>query len=284
MARVKPPTVAVSQGVQCQLLILRRRDNDGSLGPVIPYLIRTYEIDTNMVEILSLTQYLDLGTLLIVGAARQILAHVLRFWLPPLPLYAVTFFLISLGQAYNDTHANNFVSTLPAAHRSLGFIHAMYMAGCLVGPLIATAVASANTHSQWNLFYAFPLGIGVANLALVAIAFRDRFEWMAQVRPAGPSTHEGRGKAAWAEIRATLSTRGVWLLGLFSFFFLGATITASGTATGAILSLFTLTRLRVDGGVSGDCAGGGHEEHRGINVGSRIFAPEIRSSAIGKVF
>ena len=174
-----------------------------------------------------------MGSLLSVGAALQILAHVLRVWLPPLPLYAVTFLLASLGQAYNDTHANNFVSTLRAAHRSLGFIHAMYMAGCLLGPLIATAVASANPHSQWNLFYAFPLGIGVANLALVAVAFRDRFAGMAQVRPSGRLDDEGRGKAAWTEIRATLSTPGVWLLSLFFFFFLGASITAGGTVTRA---------------------------------------------------
>lgn len=179
----------------------------------------------------SVIQYLDLGSILSVGASLQILAHVLRIWLPPLPLYAVTFFLASLGQAYNDTHANIFVSALPGAHRSLGFIHAMYMAGCLVGPLIATAVASANADSKWNLFYAFPLGIGVINLALVAIAFRDRFAWIVQAHSPDRSNDEGRGKAAWEEIQATLATPGVWLLSLFFFFFLGALITAGGTRT-----------------------------------------------------
>ncbi|KAJ5925392.1 Major facilitator superfamily domain general substrate transporter [Penicillium verhagenii] len=161
--------------------------NDGSLGSLIPYIIRSYDIGTNMVAVLYgvtffgwffaalsnsfIVRYLDLGALLSLGAALQILAHVLRTWLPPFPLYAVTFLLASLGQALNDTHANTFVSSQRGAHRWLGFIHAMYMAGCL------SALA---------------------------------------------------GKNALREIKTTLSTPGVWLLSLFFFFFLGASITAGG--------------------------------------------------------
>jgi hypothetical protein len=138
-------------------------------------------------------------------------------------LYAVTFFLASLGQAYNDTHANTFVSSLPNAHRYLGFIHAMYMAGCLVGPFVATAVASANAEPKWALFYLFPVGMGVLNFVLVGAAFRDRMD--------GPGVLSGEGgasRSALREIRDTLSTPGVWLVSLFFFFFLGAAITASG--------------------------------------------------------
>ncbi|KAH8433297.1 MFS transporter [Aspergillus melleus] len=214
----------------------------------------------------------------------------------------------------------------------------MYMAGCLVGPLIATAVASANPYSQWNLFYAFPLGIGVANLALVAVAFRDRFAGMAQVRPSGRLSDEGRGKAAWTEIRVTLSTPGVWLLSLFFFFFLGSSITAGGwmveylvivrdgdmknigyVLTGfyggsflgrlvlaeptyrfgerrmvfvyAVLCVglqlvFWLVPEIVTAAVAVSFLGffSGPFFATGINVGSRMFGPEIRSSAIAFVF
>ncbi|KAJ6181089.1 hypothetical protein N7519_011550 [Penicillium mononematosum] len=215
--------------------------NDGSLGSLIPYVIRTYDIGTNMVAVLygttffgwlvaaltngKITQYLDLGPILSLGAAIQVLAQVLRVWEPPFALYAVTFFLASLGQAYNDTHANTFVSALNGAHRWLGFIHAMYMAGCLVGPFVATGVASANVDSKWYLFYLFPLGVGVVNLAFVGGSFRDRM--------AAPTVRGRRGdrtasNSALKEIKDTLSTPGVWLLSLFFFFFLGATITAGG--------------------------------------------------------
>ena len=169
--------------------------------------------------------------MLTLGAALQILAHALRIWLPPFPLYAVTFFLASLGQAFNDTHANTFVSSQRGAHRWLGFIHAMYMAGCLVGPFVATAVASANTDSQWNLFYTFPLGIGVINLICVGVAFHDRMSLSLKKRREEESEQESTGKSALKEIKTTLSTPGVWLLSLFFFFFLGATITAGGKSS-----------------------------------------------------
>ncbi|KAF3398037.1 Bypass of stop codon protein 6 [Penicillium rolfsii] len=222
--------------------------NDGSLGSLIPYVTRSYSIDTNMVSVLYgvtffgwlfaalsnsiICQHLDLGLILCLGAALQILAHTLRIWLPPFPLYAVTFFLASLGQAYNDTHANTFVTSVRNAHRWLGFIHAMYMAGCLVGPFVATAVASANEDSKWNLFYTFPLGIGVVNMVAVGVSFHDRMNLSPKRKAhatAGSATEaESTGRAAWQEIKTVLSMRSVWLLSLFFFFFIGAAITASG--------------------------------------------------------
>ncbi|PYI06957.1 MFS transporter [Aspergillus sclerotiicarbonarius CBS 121057] len=219
--------------------------NDGSLGSLLPYVLQSYHISTGLVVVVyvstlvgwlvaaltnsSLCQYLGLGAMLALGAALQVLTHALRAWLPPFPLYAITFFLASLGQAFNDTHANTYVSSVKAAHRWLGFIHAMYMAGCLVGPLVATAVASADRQSQWNLFYLFPLGLGVVNLTLVLIAFRDRMSIEASV----PATQlsdsaDSRRRRAVREIKDTLRVPAVWLTSLYFFFFLGAAITAGG--------------------------------------------------------
>lgn len=174
-----------------------------------------------------LSQYFNLGALLVLGATLQILAHALRPWLPPFPLFALTFFFAALGQAYQDTHANNFVATVQGAHRWLGFIHAMYMGGCLVGPFLSTAIASAGDVSRWELFYTTPLGAGVVNLTLVVVAFR---EWIAlkQRQDEMPST--SRQRDATVEMKRTLSTPGVWLLSLYFFFFLGAVITAGGVS------------------------------------------------------
>ncbi|RDH27999.1 MFS general substrate transporter [Aspergillus welwitschiae] len=223
--------------------------NDGSLGSLLPYVLETYHVSTGLVIIVYVTtlvgwlvaaltnstacQYLGLGAMLALGAALQVLAHVLRAWLPPFPLYAITFFLASLGQAFNDTHANTYVAAVKAAHRWLGFIHAMYMAGCLVGPLVATAVASANRQSQWNLFYIFPLGLGLINLILILIAFRDSMS--VQHSSEGPqsddpqaSSQDARSTRAVREIKDTLRVPAVWLTSLYFFFFLGAAITAGG--------------------------------------------------------
>lgn len=179
-----------------------------------------------------LCQLLGLGSMLALGAVFQILAHALRSWDPPFGLFVVTFWLVSVGQAFQDTHANTFVAGVKDSHRWLAFIHAMYMAGCLCGPFVSTAVASARNPSPWYLFYTFPLGLGVANFALVLVAFRDSLVIKEKTPPPtseGPVTSdESRNQSAFKLIKDTLSTPSVWLLSLFFFFFLGAVLTASG--------------------------------------------------------
>ncbi|KAK0386437.1 hypothetical protein NLU13_6274 [Sarocladium strictum] len=233
--------------------------NDGSIGALLPYVMRDYNINTAIVTSVyganfagwlsaalvnaHLCQYLDLGAMLALGASFQIVAHALRSWEPPFGLFVTSFWLVSVGQAFQDTHANTFVARTGAAHRWLAFIHAMYMAGCLVGPFVSTAVASAGQVSKWYLFYTFPLGLGVVNLMLCAYAFRDTMSLrrkhavvapmeqghdMADAAPAAAGGGDSRNKGALRLIKATLSTPSVWLLSIFFFFYLGSVLTASG--------------------------------------------------------
>lgn len=187
---------------------------------------------------------LGLGSMLLLGASAQVVGHVLRAWRPPFPLFVVTFGLASLGQAYQDTCGNTFVASLKgAAHRWLAFIHAMYMAGCLVAPFVATAVASAETPSRWWLFYLFPLGLGVGNVVVSFLAFRgimsikkSRVRNTDDIDLASTGEMDGRADTATQSpndgplqmIKETLANRDVWIISIFFFFFLGATLTASG--------------------------------------------------------
>jgi len=202
-----------------------------------------------------LCQYLDLGAMLALGALCQTVAHALRAWGPPFGLFVATFWLVSLGQAYQDTHANTLVASAPkGAHSRLGLIHAMYMAGCLLGPLIATAVAASSQTetTRWYLFYTVPLGLGAANLTLALFAFWERLRLLPSNstadtsnldRPEGsggdsPPSHApqepengdmaSRNQGALKLIRDTMRTPSMWLLSLFYFFYLGASITAGG--------------------------------------------------------
>jgi len=180
-------------------------------------------------------QYLDLGILLALGAALQLLAQVLRCWLPPFPLFAATFFIQSFGMALQDTHSNNWVTSIRLAHRWLGFIHAMYALGLWIGPFIATPIASADEPSRWYLYYTGLVGLGVINLALVLFAFKDSLR-IKRGSPAPPAPSQAqvggsRKSSAFTQIRDTLRLPAVWLLSLYFFFFLGALITASGTSS-----------------------------------------------------
>jgi fucose permease len=113
----------------------------------------------------------------------------------------------------------------------------MYMAGCLVAPFGAASIAATTGggaregSSRWWLFYTVPLGLGVMNLGLVLVAFRDMvgFEGGNKRRThAVNAGEEERGKSASRLIRDALRKRSVWLLSMFFFFYLGVVVTAGG--------------------------------------------------------
>ncbi|RAR12405.1 MFS general substrate transporter [Stemphylium lycopersici] len=220
-------------------------NNDGSLGALTPYILRTYNVGTEYVALIygatflgwlfaaatnsHLIRYLNLGAILTLGAVIQVIAHALRFWTPPFGLYVVTFFLQAAGMAYNESHANTFVASIDGAHRLLGFIHAMYALGCLISPFVATAIA-ARVQERWPLFYLYLVGIGIINALAVALTFRDSL----RLRPRATATEDqtsvlaSRSKTANRDIIATLKSPSVYLLSLFYFFMLGTGITAGG--------------------------------------------------------
>ncbi|KAF2186278.1 MFS general substrate transporter [Zopfia rhizophila CBS 207.26] len=226
--------------------------NDGSLGPLILCILRTYHVGTQHIALIygitflgwvftavtnsHFSRYLGLGSILTFGAVLQLVAHVLRFWTPPFALYVVTFFFQAAGMAYQDSHSNTFVASVNGAHRWLGFIHAMYALGCLVSPFVATAIAS-KVGDRWPLFYLFLVGVGSINTLAVLITFRDSLR--IHVKPTYPaSTDEttSRSKHASRDIVDTLKSPPVYLLSLFYFFMLGVGITAGGWVVEYLIS------------------------------------------------
>lgn len=147
---------------------------------------------------------------------------------PPFGVFCATFFLAALGTAFQDSQANTFVSRVKTAHRWLGVVHASYGIGCLVGPLIAAAIASARPE-KWTRFYWLLVGLGVTNLTSVAWTFRRDLAFGVNLEEGiDPVRHKRRMQRAWEETKATLKEKVVWLLSLFFFFHLGVGITVGG--------------------------------------------------------
>ncbi|KAH9909982.1 MFS general substrate transporter [Xylariomycetidae sp. FL2044] len=221
--------------------------NDGTLGPLIPYIISSFDIGTGEVAIiygtafagwllaavtnLILTAHLTLGQLLAIGAALQLLAHCLRPW-SPLPLFCISFFLQSLGMAYQDSHSNTFVSGLKnVPHRWLSFIHACYALGCVVGPLIATAIATGPNSMAidgWKRVYLVLIGICVVNMGGVMVAFTDTLWTQLPTGKTQGSGNSRRNRTALKDTARLIKLKTLWLLSLFYFFELGAWFTAGG--------------------------------------------------------
>ena len=172
-------------------------------------------------------KYLDTGAILTIGAFLQLISNILRVWNPPFPLFAVTFFTVSLGMGYQDSHSNTFTSTVHGAHRWLGFIHAMYALGGLVSPFVATPVASS-LQERWSLLYFFLIGLGAINLGGVILAFGDSIKMLPRQSSNSETGSLSREREAMIVIAETLKLRVVWILSLFFFFSLGVGITAGG--------------------------------------------------------
>ncbi|KAI1132001.1 MFS general substrate transporter [Nemania abortiva] len=219
--------------------------SDGTLGPLIPYILSSFHIGTGEIAIIYgttfagwliaaatnpiLTAQLTLGQLLLIGAVLQLIAQALRPW-SPLAVFCVSFFFQSLGMAYQDAHSNTFVSNLNnVPHRWLSFIHACYALGTFIGPLIATAIANSPNSlaiDGWKRVYFVLIGISVLNVAGVMTAFRDTL--YSRLHAKGESRGQKRGRHALFAMAKLLKSKTLWLLSMFYFFELGATFTAGG--------------------------------------------------------
>lgn len=256
------PPLPILRLLSCAFSFFVAGTNDGSIGALIPYMLSSYKIGTSFIAILYITtflgwalaavtnpylsRYFALGTLLAIGSILQIIPHVLRAWLPPFPLFAITFFLSGLGQAYQDSHANTFVSAVKGggAHRWLGFIHAMYGLGLVISPFAATAIA---TTGRWTLFYLFPLGLSVVNLALVGAAFRESVKILPKagdVETEASQEPSQMSSGAMSEVKEMLKLKDIWVFSLFFFFHLGVCFTSAGMFSSLLSSYLPQVNLR----------------------------------------
>jgi len=188
----------------------------------------------------------------------------LRAWTTPFPLFVITFWVTSIGQAFQDTHANSYVAGVgKGAHRWLGFIHAMYMAGCLVAPFAASPIASAQEPSVWYFFYTIPAGLGFINMLMCLFAFRDTVRLRRgttrsadEAGSTAANASDSQDKTASYLIKKTLKQSSLWYISVFFFFYLGMTLTASGWVVEYLVDVRDgdLDRMSyVPAGFSGGC-------------------------------
>ncbi|KAK4085056.1 uncharacterized protein Triagg1_46 [Trichoderma aggressivum f. europaeum] len=218
--------------------------DSATLGPLVPHILDAFSIGTGHIAIIYasifagwllaaltnpfLAAHLHLGKLLLIGALFQVLAQTLRPW-APYSLFFATFFFQALGMAFQDTHSNTYVSAVRDSHRWLSFIHAMYALGGLVGPLISTAIATAEGGREggWRMVYYVTLGTCALNLVAVALAFGDTL-FLMKSQSAEAQREERRNKEALQEVGQLLKLKNVWLMSAFYFFQSGAWSTSGG--------------------------------------------------------
>ncbi|KAH9933057.1 MFS general substrate transporter [Fomitopsis serialis] len=213
--------------------------NDGSTGPLLPRIERTYHIGfaivsmlfvTNCVGFLSgavmnvwLNQKLGLGKVLVLGAVFQLIGYTMMAPGGPFWVMCIAFVFAGYGISLQNAQANGYVGNLKdGAHNMFGFLHASYGFGALVSPLVATQFSSAD---HWSFHYLISAGIAVSNLLLLGFVFRlkDLDQIMAE---AGEAVGEpGVNENLYHQI---MRLKEVHYLAMFSLIYVGVEVSIGG--------------------------------------------------------
>ncbi|KAL3471759.1 hypothetical protein BJX99DRAFT_19779 [Aspergillus californicus] len=122
-----------------------------------------------------------------------------------LRLSIVTFCVASLGPAFNDIHANTFISSPRRSHRYLAYTAGAWLV------LWSQQRFLLLMSSQSGIYFMFPLGIEIIKLAQIAIFFRDGFHVGSKIKQNVElhSAQTTREIFPWVEIKKTVSTPSV---------------------------------------------------------------------------
>jgi MFS family permease len=141
-AEVSLNAATITKLVSCAFAFFLAGVNDGSVGALIPYMLRSYNISTSSVTATYAASFpgwlvvaviggyvsgrLGMGGALVLGAASQLLGQVVRIWAPSFGVFAMTFFFTALGQAFR-TRRRTHLSPLSSRHTDglVSFMHLM---------------------------------------------------------------------------------------------------------------------------------------------------------------
>ncbi|RAL00903.1 putative MFS efflux transporter [Aspergillus ibericus CBS 121593] len=219
--------------------------NDSAPGALIPYMETDYKIGYAVVSLIFVTNALGfilaaplthalemrLGRSRTYSVSMGLLAavYVIIICKPPFPAVVASFFLLGLGMAINLALNNVFCANLVNSTTALGGLAGAYGIGGIIGPLVATALASHGV--RWSYYYSINLAMALINMAFAAWSFQ-KYEkdhpvqlLTALHRTASHQTHQpGRTHI----LKQSLKSRSTLLGALFIFAYQGAEVSISG--------------------------------------------------------
>lgn len=225
--------------------------NDSAPGALIPYMEADYKIGYAIVSLIfvgnaigfisaaPLTQAIQarIGRAKTLVLAQSIMtaAYIMLSTKPPFPVVVISFFLLGLGIAFNLAMNNVFCANLANGTTTLGFLHGAYGIGGTIGPLIATALVTHNR--TWSTFYYISLAVGLLNLALAYIVFRNYEKDSPSTNPLRPTPSNPTGTVSKSKLLAQALRNKTTILGaLFIFAYQGAEVSISGWVISFLIS------------------------------------------------
>lgn len=89
----------------------------------------------------------------IIASTCHIIAYIIISQHPPYPALVVVFILAGFGNGLSDAGWNAYIGNMERANEVLGFLHAFYGVGGVIGPLIATTMINKGKLGWWTFYY-----------------------------------------------------------------------------------------------------------------------------------
>ncbi|KAI7550408.1 MFS general substrate transporter [Hortaea werneckii] len=223
--------------------------NDSAPGALIPYIEDYYNIGYAVVSLIWVTNavgfilaafFADVlrerygrATTLMGSECSMIAGYIIAACSPPFPAVVIAYLLLGFGNAINLAMNNVFCGNLANPTIILGAAHGSYGIGGILGPIVATALASNGI--LWSRFYLVTIGVRLTCFAFGGWAF-----WGLETEPTSHFHHSSNDvsdEQSGADIRQTSKMRllgralqnRITLIGaLFIFTYQGAEVAESG--------------------------------------------------------
>ncbi|KAG1748273.1 MFS general substrate transporter [Suillus paluster] len=214
--------------------------NDGTTGPLLPRIQTVYGLDFAVVSLIFVfacvgflsgafaNLYLDgkfgFGKVIVLGSACQVIAYAIESAALPFPAFVLGYAINGFGMALQDAQSNGYVASLKDnPETKMGILHAVYGAGALSSPLVATQFAQL---PHWSFHYLCSLGIAFITTVSLIVVFglKTQDECLAQIgQPAGE-----KGTSESSQFKQILGLREVHLLAFFILVYVGVEVTVGG--------------------------------------------------------
>ncbi|KAG6827807.1 hypothetical protein H0H92_010415 [Tricholoma furcatifolium] len=222
---------------------------DGSLGPLIPRIQSFYhgfivgslmnvplsdkwgfgKASSDIHSILLECSYaICEQQLMALGSVLQIIGITLMVPALPFPVLAIAYAINAVGGSIQDAQANGIVASLERNSESkMGILHAVYGAGALCSPLVATQF-SHKVH--WSFHYLTGLGLAVINTAVIVTVFRFRTqdECLVEIGQEVAEHQATEDIADKGKFRQIMSHRTVQALAFYILVYVGVEVTMGG--------------------------------------------------------
>jgi fucose permease len=214
--------------------------NDGSNGPLLPRLQKVYGVGyavvslifvfacvgfvTGAVSNVILAERLGFGKVMVLGSLLQVLAYCIESSGPPFPVFIFAYFINGIGMALQNANSVGYIACIKEnAEAKMGLFMAVYGAGALSSPLVATQFSHL---PRWNLYYLTSLGIAISNTIALIIVFR--FKTQGECLSEIGIVNVNNSTSEHSHLRQIFANKDVHLLAAFALLYVGAEVTVGG--------------------------------------------------------